>query len=156
MLIQINDKYSWQSFPITDELKTIELTQEQLNLIGVTHKFALPLRTKTIMVKEQVFDEGLQNYKEIDVEKIVSDNSIEPMTQNEIDEIKAAQSTAAAERQKAERKSFLKAQLQLLSEDLTQDAAGQLIPNLADKKQQFIEYHNELRTLEGKQPRGLK
>lgn len=50
----------------------------------------------------------------------------------------------------------IKAQLTELNFDLLQDQAGLLVPNLNEKKQQFIELHNELRTLLGKETREVK
>lgn len=47
----------------------------------------------------------------------------------------------------------LKKQLARLSEDFAQVQAGLVIPNLEQKKAEFIALHDELRGLEGKQPR---
>lgn len=35
-------------------------------------------------------------------------------------------------------------------------SAGEVVPNIEQRKQQFIEYHNELRVLEGKEPRNVE
>ena len=47
----------------------------------------------------------------------------------------------------------LKRRLARLSEDFVQVQAGLIIPNLAQKKTEFIALHDELRALEGKEPR---
>lgn len=49
--------------------------------------------------------------------------------------------------------SEIKRQLTKLSEDMIQEAVGEVVPNITDKKAQFITLHNELRVLEGKEPR---
>jgi hypothetical protein len=55
-----------------------------------------------------------------------------------------------------ERIEKIKAQLIELNFDLLQDQAGLIVPNLNEKKAEFIELHNELRTLLGKQIREKK
>ena len=50
----------------------------------------------------------------------------------------------------------IKIQLNELNYDLLQDQAGLVVPDLATKKQQFIDLHSELRTLLNKQPRAVK
>ena len=40
-----------------------------------------------------------------------------------------------------------------LTKDFVQEMLGAVIPNIEDKKAEFIELHNELRELEGKAPR---
>lgn len=47
----------------------------------------------------------------------------------------------------------LKTLLIALTEDIVQSLAGEVVPNIERRKQLFIEYHNELRVLEGKEPR---
>ena len=55
-----------------------------------------------------------------------------------------------------QRKAEIKSMLVSLSEDITQDQAGEYVPNINERKVEFIKLHNELRELEGKAPRILK
>lgn len=43
--------------------------------------------------------------------------------------------------------------LSRLSEDMIQAMAGEIVPDLDDRKAEFVALHNELRALEGKEPR---
>lgn len=43
--------------------------------------------------------------------------------------------------------------LDQLSQDIIQDAAGEVVPNIADRKAEFVTLHNELRGLLGLPPR---
>lgn len=43
-----------------------------------------------------------------------------------------------------------------LSQDLIQAYVGEIVPNLEQRKQEFISLHNELRVLEGKKPREVE
>jgi len=47
----------------------------------------------------------------------------------------------------------LKLELAPLQEDIVQDIAGQVVPNIENKKAEFRRIHNEIRVLEGKLPR---
>lgn len=47
------------------------------------------------------------------------------------------------------RKDFIRARLVSLTEDMAQYAAGEEIPDVEDRKSEFISLHNELRTLLG-------
>lgn len=47
----------------------------------------------------------------------------------------------------------LKAELSKLSEDIIQSQVGEIVPNIEERKTRFIALHNELRSLEGKEPR---
>lgn len=49
-----------------------------------------------------------------------------------------------------------KARLTALSEDIVQDLAGEVVPNVEERKAEFISLHNELRVLTGLEPRELK
>lgn len=40
-----------------------------------------------------------------------------------------------------------------LDQDIIQDLAGEIVPNIDDRKAEFIKLHNELRTLLGKEKR---
>jgi len=51
------------------------------------------------------------------------------------------------------RKTELKRILTAYTEDFAQAAAGAYVPNLTERKAQFLEAHAELRQLEGKEPR---
>lgn len=46
-----------------------------------------------------------------------------------------------------------KERLTRLSEDLVQSVAGEIIPDLAERKAEFISIHNEVRAYEGKEAR---
>lgn len=50
----------------------------------------------------------------------------------------------------------IKGRLESLSEDIVQDIAGEVVPNIEERKAEFIELHSELRVLLGKEPRELK
>lgn len=43
-----------------------------------------------------------------------------------------------------------------LDQDIVQDIAGEIVPNIEERKAEFITLHNELRTLLGKEPRLTK
>lgn len=43
-----------------------------------------------------------------------------------------------------------------LNNDLVQDLAGEVVPNIEERKAEFITLHNELRVLLGKETRELK
>lgn len=47
----------------------------------------------------------------------------------------------------------LKTELSKLSEDIIQSQVGEIVPNIEERKTRFIALHNELRVLEGKEPR---
>lgn len=53
------------------------------------------------------------------------------------------------------KKEELKEKLNRLSEDMIQAFIGEQIPNIEEKKKQFVKLHNELRVLEGKEKREL-
>lgn len=55
-----------------------------------------------------------------------------------------------------QKKYELKTELSKLSEDIIQSQAGEIVPNIEERKAQFISLHNELRVLEGKEPREIK
>lgn len=57
---------------------------------------------------------------------------------------------------KAERIWEIKQRLNELDEDIVQDMAGEVVPEIDLRKAEFIELHNELRTLLGKEPRAVK
>ena len=42
-----------------------------------------------------------------------------------------------------------------LDQDIVQDIAGEIVPNIEERKAEFITLHNELRTLLGKEPRQI-
>lgn len=44
-------------------------------------------------------------------------------------------------------------ELNSLNQDLVQDLAGEMVPNIEERKQRFIELHNEMRNLLGKSNR---
>lgn len=50
----------------------------------------------------------------------------------------------------------LKLELQKLSEDIIQHICGEDIPDIQDRMSKFIAIHNEVRILEGKEPREIK
>lgn len=55
-----------------------------------------------------------------------------------------------------QRKYELKVELSKLSEDIIQSQLGEIVPNIEERKARFISLHNELRVLEGKEPREIK
>lgn len=50
----------------------------------------------------------------------------------------------------------LKKELTALSEDIIQNLAGEIVPDIETRKAQFIEVHNQIRTLLDKKPRAIK
>ena len=50
----------------------------------------------------------------------------------------------------------IKLRLSAISEDIIQEQAGELVDNILQKKEEFINLHNELRNLLGKQLRKTK
>lgn len=57
---------------------------------------------------------------------------------------------------KAQKVWEIKQRLNELDEDIVQDIAGEVVPEIDLRKAEFIELHNELRTLLGKEPRAVK
>lgn len=51
---------------------------------------------------------------------------------------------------------YIQEQLNALSMDIIQDCAGEIVPDIEDRKLQFINLHNELRKLLGLQHRQKK
>lgn len=43
-----------------------------------------------------------------------------------------------------------------LDQDIVQDIAGEIVPNIEERKAEFVTLHNELRALLGKEQRELK
>lgn len=74
------------------------------------------------------------------------------LTEEEISKIELEKVKRLTEKKITE----LKQKLQEINFDLLQDQAGLIVPNLAEKKQQFISLHNELRTLLNKTIREKK
>jgi ferritin-like protein len=50
----------------------------------------------------------------------------------------------------------LQSRLDDLHKDLVQDLAGEVVPNLKERKKEFVVVHNRIRELQGKLPRELK
>lgn len=50
----------------------------------------------------------------------------------------------------------LKNRITALTEDIIQDIVGEVVPNIEDKKAEFIKLHSELRIMLGKEPRQIK
>lgn len=50
----------------------------------------------------------------------------------------------------------IKNRLNELNYDIVQDVAGEIVPNIEERKARFIELHNELRLLLGKDKRDIK
>ena len=59
----------------------------------------------------------------------------------------------AALNEKERRPLYIKERLRALSEDLVQVLAGEEIPDIEERRAEFVALHNELRVLEGKEPR---
>lgn len=68
----------------------------------------------------------------------------------------SAKAVAKQKAQNQKRIAEIKARLTALSEDIVQDQAGEIVPNIAERKAEFIAKHNELRVLEGKEPREVQ
>ncbi len=64
--------------------------------------------------------------------------------------------TPSQEDIREQRKSKIRVELSKLSEDIIQSQAGEIVPNIEERKTRFIALHNELRVLEGKEPREIK
>lgn len=56
-------------------------------------------------------------------------------------------------RANARRITEIQPRLDALSQDIIQDAVGEVVPNIAERKAEFIALHNELRVLKGLAPR---
>lgn len=54
------------------------------------------------------------------------------------------------------RKYEIQERLTQLDQDIIQDMAGEIVPDIEEKKAEFVELHNELRELLGKEPRAVK
>lgn len=50
----------------------------------------------------------------------------------------------------------IQARLTELDHDIVQDIAGEIVPNIEERKAEFVTLHNELRVLLGKEERALK
>ena len=60
------------------------------------------------------------------------------------------------ELEKMQEKMLIEQRLEELNKDFIQYYLGAVIPNIEEKKAEFISLHNELRVLLGKQPRIYK
>lgn len=54
------------------------------------------------------------------------------------------------------RKYEIQERLTQLDQDIIQDMAGEVVPDIEERKAEFVELHNELRELLGKEPRAVK
>lgn len=61
-----------------------------------------------------------------------------------------------AEKEKQKRIEEIQARLIELDQDIVQDLVGEVVPNIEERKAEFVTLHNELRTLLGKEQRELK
>lgn len=68
----------------------------------------------------------------------------------------AVERVATQEELKNQRIAEIKQRLEELNKDFIQYYLGAIIPNIEDKKIEFISLHNELRELLGKEPRIYK
>jgi len=136
--IEIPDKTISSGYRIETVLETIIesvlvkgdytlVDEADLVQIGITKKFA--------------FDSDFETWHIVD------------MTPQEISEADNKRQECQTKAQKHQQIAALKAQLAPLQEDLVQVIAGQIIPNIEDKRAEFRRIHNEIRTLEGKLPR---
>ena len=58
-----------------------------------------------------------------------------------------------AEIKKQNRMAEIKSRLNALDQDIIQHEAGEIVPNYPERLEEFRALHNELRALEGKEPR---
>lgn len=61
-----------------------------------------------------------------------------------------------AEKEKQKRIEEIQQRLVELDQDIVQDIAGEIVPNIEERKAEFVTLHNELRTLLGKEQRQTK
>ena len=57
---------------------------------------------------------------------------------------------------KEEKIAEIQTRLDQLSQDIVQDMAGEVVPDIEERKAEFIELHNKLRVLLGKEEREVK
>lgn len=95
-------------------------------------------------------DEKLKHFNDnyLDYKK-VGDNLVHDTNHN-------GMANAQAELEKQPRISEIKARLIALSEDIVQEQAGEVVPNIEARKAEFVTLHNELRGLLGLEPRAKK
>lgn len=77
-------------------------------------------------------------------------------TEAEIAEIESQKRQAEVNAQKQQRISEIRTRLTALSEDIVQDQAGEVVPDIEARKAEFVALHNELRGLLGLEPREVK
>lgn len=51
------------------------------------------------------------------------------------------------------RRIFIEERLRALTEDIVQSFVGEVVPDIEERRAEFVALHNELRVLEGKEPR---
>ncbi len=51
------------------------------------------------------------------------------------------------------RRIFIEGRLRALTEDIVQSLVGEVVPDIEERRAEFVALHNELRVLEGKEPR---
>lgn len=51
------------------------------------------------------------------------------------------------------RRIFMEGRLRALTEDIVQSLVGEVVPDIESRRAEFVALHNELRVLEGKEPR---
>jgi len=160
--VKVNGEY-WYNTVLSDNNSTVQVEESDLEQIGITKKFEFGAVTKKRNAFKETTDEktGRLKVEITGTEEYQTDGwYVTDMTQQEIAAKQAQRDTWAAQAQseadKTAQIAALKRELAAISEDIVQDIAGKYVPNIADKKARFMIAHDQLRTLEGKEPRAAK
>lgn len=139
------------------EQKTVENEEQEEYLYKI-----IPVRQGVFRYSKNETDEGVltitdEEYKGLLTKKLMFNETLNGLVPySETPEEKAKREKSQQDFLLKKQIIALKMQLTPLNEKLLQDAAGQIVPNIEDVRAEFRRVHNELRALEGKEPRQAK
>ena len=93
--------------------------------------------------------EKISGFSETDIMYLVKENGVIRVDTE-------AKKTYTEKKEKAKIYEENKRMLSKLTEDIVQYVAGEDVPNIEERKAEFIRIHNEVRVYEGKDARGIK
>ncbi len=108
-------------------------------------------------IKEKFHYEVIKEYANggKDVKKVVDVASVEPKdAYDEFEDVLQIAYLTDDEKNNI-RKSGIQERLNSISQDIIQSMTGELVPEIEQRKKEFIELHNELRILLNKEPREI-
>lgn len=147
---------------VFDKDKTNELFEYDLNLGYLRYDVLITHREAVEGVEEEFHYEVIAEYPNggKDVEKVIDKPGVcATPAFDEFEEIKVFIPYKAEELKKAaeqKRIEEIKPRLDALSQDIVQDAVGEIVPDIENRKSEFVRLHNELRVLMGLEAREIK